>query len=62
MAENVAAPERSPKTVIAQLQGYTFGVGFEIAMAWDFRIAAEDTLLALPDMNLGMIPGSGGTQ
>ncbi|WP_101845163.1 enoyl-CoA hydratase/isomerase family protein [Halobacillus sp. Marseille-P3879] len=62
LAENVAAPERSPKPVIAQLQGYTFGVGFEIAMACDFRIAAEDTMLALPEMNLGMIPGSGGTQ
>lgn len=62
LAVNVAAPERSPKPVIAQLQGYTFGVGFEIAMACDFRIAADDTLLALPEMNLGMIPGSGGTQ
>ncbi|WP_409292615.1 enoyl-CoA hydratase/isomerase family protein [Peribacillus sp. SCS-37] len=59
---NVAAPERSPKPVIAQLQGFTFGVGFEIAMACDFRIAADDTLLGLPEMNLGMIPGSGGTQ
>ncbi|WP_017729044.1 enoyl-CoA hydratase/isomerase family protein [Halalkalibacterium ligniniphilum] len=62
LAENVAAPERSPKPVIAQLQGYTFGVGLELAMACDFRIAAEDTLMALPEMNLGMIPGSGGTQ
>ncbi|WP_232511513.1 enoyl-CoA hydratase/isomerase family protein [Parageobacillus thermoglucosidasius] len=62
LAVNVAAPERSPKPVIAQLQGYTFGVGLEIAMACDFRIAADDTLLALPEMNLGMIPGSGGTQ
>ncbi|WP_026691822.1 enoyl-CoA hydratase/isomerase family protein [Peribacillus kribbensis] len=59
---NVAAPERSPKPVIAQLQGFTFGVGFEIAMACDFRIAADDTLMGLPEMNLGMIPGSGGTQ
>ncbi|MGE7651148.1 enoyl-CoA hydratase/isomerase family protein, partial [Peribacillus frigoritolerans] len=33
LAENVAAPERSPKPVIAQLQGYTFGVGLELAMA-----------------------------
>ncbi len=62
LAEHVAAPERSPKIVIAQLQSYTFGVGLEIAMACDFRIAADDTLLALPEMNLGMIPGSGGTQ
>ncbi|MCC3357951.1 enoyl-CoA hydratase/isomerase family protein [Bacillus sp. REN16] len=59
---NVAAPERSPKPVIAQLQGYTFGVGLEIAMACDFRIAADNTLLALPEINLGMIPGSGGSQ
>ncbi|MCG6197980.1 enoyl-CoA hydratase/isomerase family protein, partial [Anoxybacillus sp. LAT_38] len=49
----VAAPERSPKPVIAQLQGYTFGVGMEIAMACDFRIASDTTLLALPEINLG---------
>ncbi|MFC4767739.1 enoyl-CoA hydratase/isomerase family protein [Effusibacillus consociatus] len=60
--KNVAAPERSPKPVIAQLQGYTFGVGLEIAMACDFRVASETTLLALPEIRLGMIPGSGGTQ
>ncbi|PZE20753.1 enoyl-CoA hydratase/isomerase family protein [Paenibacillus xerothermodurans] len=60
--KNVAAPERSPKPVIAQLQGYTFGVGLEIAMACDFRIASETTQLALPELRLGMIPGSGGTQ
>jgi 2-oxoglutaroyl-CoA hydrolase len=60
--KNVAAPERSPKPVIAQLQGYTFGVGLEIAMACDFRVASETTLLALPELRLGMIPGSGGTQ
>lgn len=60
--KNVAAPERSPKPVIAQLQGYTFGVGLEIAMACDFRVASESTLLALPEIRLGMIPGSGGTQ
>lgn len=59
---NVAAPERSPKPVIAQLQGYTFGVGLEIAMACDFRVASETTQLALPEINLGMIPGSGGSQ
>ena len=60
--ENVAAPELSPKPVIAQLQGYTFGVGLEIAMSCDFRVASENVQLALPEMNLGMIPGSGGTQ
>lgn len=62
LAENVAAPERCSKPVIACLTGYTFGVGFEIAMACDFRIASATTVMALPEMRLGMIPGSGGTQ
>jgi 2-oxoglutaroyl-CoA hydrolase len=59
---NVAAPERCPKPVIARLQGYAFGVGLELALACDFRIASEDAELALPEVKLGMIPGSGGTQ
>ncbi len=60
--ENVAAPERCPKPVIARLHGYVFGVGLELALACDFRLAAESTELALPEVKLGMIPGSGGTQ
>jgi 2-oxoglutaroyl-CoA hydrolase len=59
---NVAAPERCPKPVIAKLRGYAFGVGLELALACDFRIAADDVELALPEVKLGMIPGSGGTQ
>lgn len=62
LAWNVAAPERCPKPVIARLHGYAFGVGFELALACDFRIAADDVELALPEIKLGMIPGSGGTQ
>jgi 2-oxoglutaroyl-CoA hydrolase len=62
LAWNVAAPERCPKPVIAKLHGYAFGVGLELALACDFRIAAEDVELALPEVKLGMIPGSGGTQ
>lgn len=62
LAWNVAAAERCPKPVIAALHGYAFGVGFELALACDFRIAAEGTQLALPEVGLGMIPGSGGTQ
>ena len=38
------------------------GVGFELAMASDFRIAADDVQLGLPEIRLGMIPGSGGSQ
>jgi 2-oxoglutaroyl-CoA hydrolase len=62
LAWNVAAPERCPKPVIAKLCGYAFGVGLELALACDFRLAAEDVELALPEVRLGMIPGSGGTQ
>ena len=62
LAFNVAAPERCPKPVIAKLQGYAFGVGLELALACDFRIAADDLELGLPEIKLGMIPGSGGTQ
>jgi 2-oxoglutaroyl-CoA hydrolase len=59
---NVAAPERCHKPVIAKLRGYAFGVGLELALACDFRLAADDVELALPEVLLGMIPGSGGTQ
>jgi 2-oxoglutaroyl-CoA hydrolase len=62
LARNVAAPERCSKPVIARLEGYVFGVGFELALACDFRIAADDVQLALPEATIGMIPGSGGTQ
>ncbi len=62
LAHDVAAPERCSKPVIARLQGYVFGVGLELALACDFRVAAEDVQLALPEATIGMIPGSGGTQ
>jgi 2-oxoglutaroyl-CoA hydrolase len=62
LARNVAAPERCSKLVIASLQGYVFGVGLELALACDFRVAADDVQLALPEATIGMIPGSGGTQ
>jgi 2-oxoglutaroyl-CoA hydrolase len=62
LARNVAAPERCSKPVLARLQGYVFGVGLELALACDFRIAADDVELALPEATIGMVPGSGGTQ
>jgi 2-oxoglutaroyl-CoA hydrolase len=62
LAANVAAPERCRKPVIAALQGYVLGVGLELALACDFRLATPDAQLALPEATIGMIPGSGGTQ
>ena len=62
LAEDVAAPERCSKPVVAALEGYVFGVGLELALACDFRLATADVQLALPEATIGMIPGSGGTQ
>lgn len=61
LADDMAAPWRATKPVIAANQGYTFGVGFEVSLACDFRIAAESCLYALPEQKLGQIPGSGGS-
>ncbi len=61
LADNVAAPARCAKPVIAANQGYTFGVGFELSLACDFRIACASTRYALPEQKLGQIPGSGGS-
>src|SRR6476659_1502853 len=62
LAWNVAAAERFPKPVVARIRGYCLGVGLELALACDFRVAADDAQLGLPEVGLGMIPGSGGTQ
>ncbi len=61
LADNIAAPERCHKPVIAAVRGYCFGVGFELSLACDFRIASDTALFALPEQRIGMIPGSGGS-
>jgi 2-oxoglutaroyl-CoA hydrolase len=61
LAWNIAAPARCSKPVIAANRGYTFGVGFEISLACDFRIVSETCRYALPEQKLGQIPGSGGS-
>src|SRR5437879_2163883 len=61
LAWNMAAPSRCSKPVIAANRGYCFGVGFEISLACDFRIASETCQYALPEQRLGQIPGSGGS-
>lgn len=62
LGHNVTAPARSPKPVITAVDGYCFGVGLELALSTDIRLCTERSEFALPEMRLGMIPGSGGTQ
>src|SRR5215207_6513658 len=61
LAFNIAAPARCSKPVIAANRGFCFGVGFELSLACDFRIASETCQYALPEQRLGQIPGSGGS-
>jgi enoyl-CoA hydratase/carnithine racemase len=53
--------ERLNVPTVALLRGYALGLGFEIALACDFRFAARHTKLALPETRLGLVPDVGGT-
>src|SRR5262249_28263006 len=54
--------DRSPKPVVAAINGVAFGGGLELALVCDLRVAAAHAELALPETSLGIIPGAGGTQ
>jgi enoyl-CoA hydratase/carnithine racemase len=61
--ETLLRLENTPKLVIAALNGHCVGGGFEVAMAADLRIARKDAgKIGLPEVNLGVLPGTGGTQ
>jgi 3-hydroxyacyl-CoA dehydrogenase len=54
--------EAASKPVIAALHGSALGGGFELALACHYRIAAQDASFGMPEIKLGLVPGSGGTQ
>src|SRR5512136_1662426 len=54
--------EQGPKPVIAALNGNSLGGGLEIAMACHYRIAAQGIQIGQPEVQIGLIPGAGGTQ
>ena len=54
--------ERLRKPVIARIQGFALGGGLELALACHLRVASEKARLGQPEINLGLIPGFGGTQ
>ena len=60
--DTLTAAERCRKPVIAAIDGFTMGAGLELAAACDFRVATLRSEFAFPEIRLGMIPGSGGTQ
>jgi enoyl-CoA hydratase/carnithine racemase len=61
--ETLLRLEHTPKLVIAALNGHSVGGGLEIAMAADIRIARREAgKIGLPEVNLGVLPGTGGTQ
>ena len=60
--DTLTAAERCRKPVVAAIDGFTMGAGLELALACDFRVATRRSEFAFPEVRLGMIPGSGGTQ
>ena len=62
LAEVCAGVEACPKLVVMGLNGSALGGGLELALAADYRVACKGAMLGLPEVQLGLIPGAGGTQ
>ena len=62
IGEVFTAIDALPQPTIAMMNGYAFGGGMELALACDFRIAADSAIMGLTETGLAIIPGAGGTQ
>jgi enoyl-CoA hydratase/carnithine racemase len=62
LQESLKVVARLPKPVIAAINGYALGGGFELALTADFRVLGERAKVGVPEISLGVIPGAGGTQ
>jgi enoyl-CoA hydratase len=62
LQEALKVVARLPKPVVAAVNGFALGGGFEIALAADFRVLGERAQVGVPEILLGVIPGAGGTQ
>ncbi len=62
LAYSMSSPERCTKPVIAVIDGHCYGGGLELACSCDFRVATPNARFAFPEITLGALPGSGGTQ
>lgn len=60
--EAIALMEKSDKPIVAAINGTAFGGGLEVALCCDYRIAAKNAPVGLPEVKLGLLPGAGGTQ
>ncbi|HQR54822.1 MAG TPA: 3-hydroxyacyl-CoA dehydrogenase NAD-binding domain-containing protein [Burkholderiaceae bacterium] len=58
----IDAVERSPKPVIAAINGVCMGGGLELSLGCNYRVATPDASLGLPEVKIGLLPGAGGTQ
>src|SRR5512134_3437377 len=58
----IDAVERSPKPVVAAINGVCMGGGLELALGCNYRIATPDASMGLPEVKIGLLPGAGGTQ
>lgn len=62
LQETLAVVARIPKPVVAAVTGYALGGGFELALTADFRVLGERAKVGVPEIQLGIVPGAGGTQ